>query len=426
MPFEGQSKFPLRTLRTAARIELGRMLQPEAREDSNHLVPYIRAANVQNGVLDASDLKEMYCSPRDVATLSLQPGDLLACEGGDVGRVALVESTLGTPTIFQNSVHRVVPRDGMDRRFLFYVLQGLYAESTYYSVLCNAATIRHLTVEKFGTVCIPHPPLGDQRRIAEFLDVHVKLIDRAISLSARQSALLEERRGGSWSQAMAHIGMSISSLDPIERTSDWRPLSKALRQLTNGYVGPTRDLLVDDGVPYLQSLHIKGGGIDFQRRPYYVPSEWVAGRPRIRLRQDDLLIVQTGALGEVALVGPDFVGASCHALLIARVNPSVMRADYLWHMLRSDWGKHSLLRRQTGALHPHLEAGEIRDILIPVPSLSQQEAVVRELNVREVETSRLSALLEKQQWLLRERRQALIMAAVTGHVDVTIARSVAS
>jgi type I restriction enzyme S subunit len=425
MPFEGQSRYPLRPLRSVARIELGRMLQPEPREDSNHLVRYVRAANVQDGFLDASDLKQMYCSPREVAALSLRPGDLLACEGGDVGRVALVESPFDAPTIFQNSVHRVGPRVGMDTRFLYYVLQGLYTEATYYSVLCNAATIRHLTVDKFGTVRIPHPPLDEQRRIAEFLDVQVQRIDRAISLSARQSALMEERRGSSWSQAMAHIGMPVSGLDPDERTSDWRPLSKALRQLTNGYVGPTRDLLVDDGVPYLQSLHIKSGRIDFERRPYYVPPEWVAARPRIRLGQDDLLIVQTGALGEVALVGPEFVGASCHALLIARVDPSAIRADYLWHLLRSDWGKHSLLRRQTGALHPHLEAGEIRDILIPVPSLVQQGAVVRELEVRESETNRLSALLDKQQQLLRERRQALLMAAVTGHIDVTAARSVA-
>lgn len=280
--------------------------------------------------------------------------------------------------------------------------------------------------EEFRTIPVPLPPVLVQRQIADFLDDQVALIDRAIELCLLRAELLEEWRSGGFGEALyAVAGVQVHGLNPEEGDSTHMPLSKVLRQLTNGFVGPTRDLLVEDGVPYLQSLHIKRGVIDFQRRPYYVPAEWLIGRQRIVLGHGDLLLVQTGALGEVALVTDEFVGASCHALLIARAKPSLIRPRYLWHLLRSGWGKSALLREETGALHPHLEAGKVRDISIPVPSLDDQAEMEIRLDAREAETQRLVALIQREQQLLQERRKALITAAVTGEFDVTTARVIA-
>jgi len=50
-------------------------------------------------------------------------------------------------------------------------------------------------------------------------------------------------------------------------------LARMSTKLTNGFVGPTRDILRDEGVRYLQSLHIKGGRIIFDA-PYFVAEQW--------------------------------------------------------------------------------------------------------------------------------------------------------
>ena len=417
--------YPRRPLGAVSRVQLGRMLQPDPKSDLDLKVPYLRATNVQDGRLGLDDVKEMFCSPLDADALRLNRGDLLVCEGGDVGRVSLVDDEFARTTIFQNSVHRVVPGANMESRYLFYVLQAFYLESDYYSVLCNGATIRHLTVDKLRRLPVPVPPPGQQRQIADFLDAQVAVLNRAVMLRRMQMGLLDERRGASFLEALEDVaGITVRGLDPASRADDWRPLGRVLKELTNGFVGPTRDLLVEDGVPYLQSLHIKQGGIDFKRRPYFVPASWVAERPRITLRPDDLLIVQTGALGEVALVTDAFAGASCHALLIARTGGAV-RPDYLWHLFRSDWGKNALLRRKTGALHPHLEAGEIRDILIPIPSPAQQVEIVRRVAARESEHVRTLAVLSHSETLIEERKKALITAVISGSPIVRLDRSVA-
>jgi type I restriction enzyme, S subunit len=92
-------------------------------------------------------------------------------------------------------------------------------------------------------------------------------------------------------------------------------LARINRKLTNGFVGPTRGILREDGVRYLQSLHIKGGRIIFDT-PYFVSEEWSAAHRKSVLKTGDVLIVQTGDIGQVAVVTEEFVGSNCHALII--------------------------------------------------------------------------------------------------------------
>ncbi|MET8429723.1 hypothetical protein [Nocardia sp. NPDC004860] len=269
------------------------------------------------------------------------------------------------------------------------------------------------------------PSREEQRRIADFLDAETSRIDRLALFTRKQISVISERASSAFQcSVVENGGPDLAELDIECDGNRWRvlPLNRILRQLTNGYVGPTRDLFVEEGgVKYLQSLHVKSGRIDFDRRPYFVPESWAAERPRIMLSVGDLLIVQTGAIGEVAIVDEEHAGSSCHALLIARADRSLLFPDYLWHVFRSSWGKNVLLREQTGALHPHLEAGNVRFISIPVPSLEIQRRVVSETEWVIYRDEKLRTALERRLELLANRRQSLITAAVTGQFDVTTA-----
>ncbi|MFF9123915.1 restriction endonuclease subunit S [Streptomyces sp. NPDC014889] len=288
--------------------------------------------------------------------------------------------------------------------------------------LGNVRTPR-INPDEFGSIRLPVPPLEEQRRIADFLDSEIARIDRMTAATSAQQDLVEERESVAFTESVIRAGGPRLQALSLGQHVEWpaMPLNRVLRQLTNGYVGPTRDLFVEEGVPYLQSLHIKHGEIDFARRPYYVSPAWAAERPRIRLGFQDILIVQTGAIGEVGIVGEDFVGASCHALLIARTDRHVLRPRYLWHALRSHWGRQALLREQTGALHPHLEAGNVRFMRFPIPSLSTQDRIVADTEAITRDVRTIQAALGRRMSLQAERRQALITAAVTGQFDVSTA-----
>jgi type I restriction enzyme S subunit len=289
--------------------------------------------------------------------------------------------------------------------------------------LATGSTHKTIYMPDIAQMRIPLPPLVEQRRIADFLNAETARIDRVTHQFYELKVLAAERRDSFFSDYLReHTGLDLHSIDPGGGADiPVRPLNQVLRQLTNGYVGPTRDLLTGAGTRYIQSLHIKNGRIDFDRHPYYVPPEWASERPRIRLSSGDILIVQTGAVGQVALVDEGNAGASCHALLIARPDESLMSPGFLYYALRSTWGKQALEREQTGALHPHLEAGKVREIRVPVPSIAIQCQVVTACARNEENTLALESALAQQTTLLGERRQALITAAVTGQF-VTTAR----
>ncbi len=94
------------SIKQAYSIQLGKMLQNNLENAKDTLVPYLRALHVRWNDVVLDDLPEMWASPIDLKKYSLQKGDLLVCEGGEVGRAAILREQPGV-LIIQNALHRV-------------------------------------------------------------------------------------------------------------------------------------------------------------------------------------------------------------------------------------------------------------------------------------------------------------------------------
>lgn len=415
----------VRPLRAYAEVALGRQRSP-AHDAGPFMVPYLRAANVKDGTLDLGNVMEMNFTPEEQTTFALADGDVLVTEGsgslGSVGASAVWHDDLPGPHCFQNTLLRLRPRSRTDPRFLAWWARHAFASGMFASI-ATGANIYHLSAERVRSLPMTYLEPPEQRAIADYLDRETVRIDALIAAKERMVALARERAARAFDDAVTEFGARSPSAidDPWVLPAEWLTvnLSQVLVQLTNGYVGPTRDILVDDGIRYIQSLHIKGGKIDFGRGRYFVSPEWHAERPRIQLREGDVLIVQTGDIGQVAVVPPAFGDASCHALQIARVNRSLVSGEYLAAYLRSPFGQACLLSRATGALHPHLEGG-IKTVPVVVPPRRVQREIVEAVRAVEERTEHMGAVLARQTEVLRERRQALVTAAVTGQIRVAV------
>lgn len=196
-----------------------------------------------------------------------------------------------------------------------------------------------------------------------------------------------------------------------------RSVSSLTTKITNGYVGPTRGILVDEGVRYLQSLHIKQNQIRFNT-PYYVTEEWSNEKEKSILEAGDVLVVQTGDIGQVAVVPEEFAGCNCHALIILAPRREEVSGEWMSWVLNSDYGFHCLQAIKTGALHPHLNCGNVKFLKLPLPPEGEQTEIVKFIADRLGEFDTLTAETQRAIDLLQERRTALISAAVTGQIDV--------
>ncbi|MDH5510914.1 MAG: restriction endonuclease subunit S [Nitrospinota bacterium] len=158
-------------------IQLGKMLQTEATSLFDQETQYLKAQHVQWESVKTKSLPSMWASKFDLAKYGVLNGDLLVCEGGDVGRAGIVNDLPNT-AIIQNALHRVRSRKA-DLQYLMFLLEHA-ASQNWFEILCNRSTIAHFTGEKFGALKIPFPPLAEQQAIASFLDRETTRIDSLI------------------------------------------------------------------------------------------------------------------------------------------------------------------------------------------------------------------------------------------------------
>ena len=247
-----------------------------------------------------------------------------------------------------------------------------------------------------------------------------------VAKKERLIELLQEKRAALIAQAVTkgldpNVHMKDSGVAWIGKIpAHWKVarIATASTKITNGYVGPTRDILMNEGVRYLQSLHIKNGAIDFERRPYFVTPEWSHEHEKSVLVEGDVLVVQTGDIGQVAAVPKEFAGCNCHALIIIRLKFGFGVGDWLAVALESDYGQGALRWSQTGALHPHLECGYVREIRVAFPPPTEQSAILDKLRHDLHQLDNLMGRVNAAVAGLKELRAALISAAVTGKIDV--------
>ncbi|MDP3922491.1 MAG: restriction endonuclease subunit S, partial [Hydrogenophaga sp.] len=155
----------LSTVGAEFNVQLGKMLDAERNVGIEK--PYLGNKAVQWGRVEVSETQTMRMSRADLEKFRLQSGDLLVCEGGEVGRAAIWDAPL-IECYYQKALHRLRPIRGYEPRLMLAVLQ-LWASRGVLANYVTQTSIAHLPKEKFVAVPIPRPTPDEQRAIATAL-----------------------------------------------------------------------------------------------------------------------------------------------------------------------------------------------------------------------------------------------------------------
>ena len=161
-------------------VQLGKML--DAKRNVGVAKPYLGNRAVQWNRIDIAGLSSVPLSPADLLRFHLEKGDLLACEGGEVGRAAIWDAPLDE-CYYQKALHRLRPLKDFDSRFMVAILHRL-ADRGMLANYVTQTSIAHLPRDKFIEVQIPLPPVAEQHAVATaFSDVDALLggLDRLIA-----------------------------------------------------------------------------------------------------------------------------------------------------------------------------------------------------------------------------------------------------
>ncbi|TFH34179.1 MAG: hypothetical protein E4G99_10035, partial [Anaerolineales bacterium] len=171
---------------------LGKMLDSK-RVLGIHPLPYLRNTDVQWYRINVSDLPEMDIAPYEYERYTIRSGDLLVCEGGEVGRSAIWSGETRNYG-FQKAIHRLRPRSPAHDLplYLNYVLR-LAAQAGAFND-GHESTIPHLTGDKLRAHRFPFPNKAEQAAIVRYLDNATSNITTAIERAQNEISLLREYR----------------------------------------------------------------------------------------------------------------------------------------------------------------------------------------------------------------------------------------
>ncbi|MFN0153436.1 MAG: restriction endonuclease subunit S [Gaiella sp.] len=394
------------------------------------MVPYLRAANVKDGTLDLSDVKEMNFTPNEQTVFSLESGDVLVTEGAGslaaVGASAVWNGEVDGTVCFQNTLLRLRPRLGVDSRFLAWWARHAYADQLFASVAAGA-NIFHLGAERVRELPVWFPDEALQREIADFLDAETARINALIEKKLRLINLIGMRSREAVAQAVfgglaTGSARSTTSMffGRIPETWSQTQIRHLGCEVQTGPFGSQlhADEYIEGGWPVINPANLAGGVI--------APDQLVTVADDKRaelelhvLRAGDVLFGRRGEMGRAALVTPTQAGWLCGTgCLRLRVRNERLLPEYLLLLLRTKALRDYFELASVGSTMDNLSAEIILAAPAILPSAADQRQIVEFAGLAFARSTRLQHLLETQTSLLREHRQALVTAAVTGQLDV--------
>lgn len=182
-PARNPNGWPIKRFDEICESRLGKMLDAK-QQTGSHCRLYLRNANVYWDRLALGDLLQMDFDEEERREFRLRPGDVLICEGGEVGRAAIWNGELAE-CYYQKALHRArpFPRTSVSE-FIVYLLWEL-AKRGKLREAASGATFSHLTGVKLKALRVPVPPLHLQQQFGQ----RVRLFKRNDTRSASAARL---------------------------------------------------------------------------------------------------------------------------------------------------------------------------------------------------------------------------------------------
>lgn len=274
---------------------------------------------------------------------------------------------------------------------------------------------------------VPHPPIEEQAKIANFLNNRCSKIDEAISRNKQIIEKLEEYRKAVITQAVTkgldpNVEMKDSGVKWIGETSVYcNPYKLKFGTYMKGRIGwqglKSNDF-IDKGPYCITSTDFVDGKVNWNTC-YHVSEERYDMDPFIQIKVGDLLISKDGTIGKLAIIDelPDKACLNSH-LLILRPTDDTYITKYLFYVLKSNVFNKYYESVSTGSTMQSLSQEKLSNFVIPLWNCDEQHRIVEYLDKK---CSQIDESIQKQKDIvakLEEYKKSLIYNAVTGKIEV--------
>lgn len=248
------------------------------------------------------------------------------------------------------------------------------------SVAHGGAGLQHVTKGVFESTPIPLPPLAEQQRIVDRIEYLFAKLEEAKekaqsvldSFETRKAAILHKAFTGEltakW-RAKHGVGMDSWQSETLQ--------SVCSMKITDGTHKTPTYCDADIGVPFISAKDVTGEAICWDKIKYIVPELHDELYARLAPQIDDILLAKNGTTGVAAIVDVDKVFDLYVTLAVLRPDKSKILPRYLLRIVNSPVCKNQFDEHLTGIGVPNLHLRDIKEVVIQVPSLAEQTAIIQ-------------------------------------------------
>ncbi|NAR99177.1 restriction endonuclease subunit S [Acinetobacter haemolyticus] len=286
--------------------------------------------------------------------------------------------------------------------------------------------IPHVNGEELRGIVLPLPELNEQTQIANFLDYETAKIDHLIEKQQQLIELLKEKRQAVISHAVTkgldpNVPMKDSGVEWLGEVPEHWKVTRFKFLCDSIVAGPfgssiTKDMYVNQGFKvYGQEQVIPN---NFEIGDYYISEKNYKELARYAVDPGDILISCVGTFGKIAVFPSNGEKGIINPRLIKATLSKDHNSYFYREFLKSEAVFKQFEQLSRGGTMGVINIAILNEIVAVAPDTNEQEAIYVFIAEQKIKFSHLIGRACEQIELLKERRTALISAAVTGKIDV--------
>jgi len=397
---------------------------------SGELMSYITTSNLYWNGFILNNLKKMPFEIKEIERCQAIKGDLLVCEGGDIGRSCIWEND--EPIMLQNHIHKLRAYLPLCTRYFYYIF---YLYNLSGLIGGKGIGIQGFSSQTLHTTRVPLPPLAEQQRIVEKIEkliphiehygkaqAELNTLNKNIKEQLKKSVLQYAIEGKLVPQDEAEgtaevlleqiqkekqklyeenklkkkdlehstifkdednkyyekIGKNVTCIDeeiPFEIPKNWRWCRVRDLGLTETGTTPPKSNpnFFGDHIPFLSPANI-------QQNRIVSENQWLSKEGMLYGRvvpcNSILQVCIGGSIGKCAIVNKSVTFNQ----QINSITPILCEPKFLYYYLLSNTFFLAMIEKSTGTATPIINKGNWERLLFPLPPLAEQQRIVESID----------------------------------------------
>ena len=385
-------------------------------DSEGELLEYITTSNLYWDRFELDELRQMYFKPEEIDKCTVTKGDLLICEGGDIGRSAIWKFNFDIR--IQNHIHKlrgIIPEETCTE--FFYYLMRLYKQNGW--INGRGIGLQGFSSKRVHSLVVPLPPYQEQIRIAERLHKVFEILDEIDDFQSQYSSDREVLKS-----KLINVGIQGKLTEQFPEDGTAEELCRRIKEkketfIKNGRIKRSKEpceikedeLLFDipsnwkwerwgnivnivsarrvhqsdwrkDGIPFYRAREIaKLAESGYVENDLFISRELYDDFSKSGVPQPgDLMVTAVGTLGKTYVVRDDDVFYYKDASVICFENYADLYPEYLKYVMDSEMMRQQIESNSGGTTVDTLTMVRMIEYLIPLPPLEEQKRIADRLN----------------------------------------------